>query len=97
MAERHQVLKREKRVSKDIVIQQKGYYVELEDKSKVWKRDQVLVDLEGHVLVTLDTNIIEPLIRAAFQNKSKRAVRGGVTVSVLNCQEVPGSRRERTV
>jgi hypothetical protein len=80
-----------------VVLSSKGYWEHREDKSQVWKRDRVVADLEGNVLVTLDMKVVEKLIEQAFNNKNKRAVKGGLQAVVLNCREIPNSRREETV
>lgn len=97
MAERHRKLLAEKRTSENVVLSSKGYYQENPDGSKVWKRDEIVVTLEGNVVVTVDMKAIEDMIFKAFRNSGRRCQRGGIRVVVIGCHEIPNTRRERTV
>lgn len=59
-------------------------------------RDET-VELEGQLEIYVDMDkIVDHYAQVAFNNKKRRFVRGPIEVRVVNCAEVPGTRRTDT-
>ncbi len=94
---KERVLLREKREAGRVVLKKERIVTEGDQpgggqwKKYGWRCE--LVDLRGTAVVYLDECAIETLILAAFQNKNKKAQRGGLRAQILNVQEIEGTRR----